>query len=124
MAMENKGNLQCNNVFHLEDSIIMYSIYSSDILEKLINSLHEMCNTTTWNEIFFTCNLNNWFQWYLSQDGVGHNSLLYLRTLREKYVKMYEKFIVQLYMYAKQQEFYRRVIYLFQLCYHQNCKKF
>ena len=41
---------------------------------------------------------------YLSQDWVGHydiNSLLYFRTLREKYVKMYEKFIVQLEMYAK-----------------------
>ena len=29
------------------------------------------------------------------------NTLLYLRTLREKYVKMYEEFIMQLCIYAK-----------------------
>ena len=48
--------------------------------------------------------INHWFHWYLSQDGVGHyaiNSLLYLRTLREKYVKMYEKLISKLQMYAR-----------------------
>ena len=36
--------------------------------------------------------------------GVGHyaiNSLLYLTTAREKYVKIYERFINQLKMYAK-----------------------
>ena len=47
--------------------------------------------------------LNNWYQWYLSKDGVEHyaiNSLLYITTLREKYVKIYEHFINQLNMYA------------------------
>ena len=29
------------------------------------------------------------------------NSLLYLRNLREKYVKLYEEFILQLWLYAK-----------------------
>ena len=58
-----------------------------------------MHNTTTWNENLFIGKLNNWFQWYLSQDGVGSyaiNTLLYLRMLREKYIKMYEMFISQL----------------------------
>ena len=52
----------------------------------------------------FASKLNHLYHWYLSKDGVGHyaiNSLLYLTTLREKYVKMYEKFISQLKMYAK-----------------------
>ena len=42
--------------------------------------------------------------WYLTMDANGHyaiNSLLYVRMLREKYVKKYEEFINQLHMYAK-----------------------
>ena len=35
MALEDKVKLQCNKVFHLEDSIIMYSIYNLDTLEKI-----------------------------------------------------------------------------------------
>ena len=34
VAMENKGNSEWNRVFHLEDSMVMYGIYSSDILEQ------------------------------------------------------------------------------------------
>ena len=62
-----------------------------------------MHNTTIWNKKIFAGKLNHWFHWYLSKDGTGHyaiNSLLYLTTLREKYVKMYEKFISQVWMYA------------------------
>ena len=58
----------------------------------------------TFNEKLFAGKFLEWFQWYLSKDGVGHyatNSLLFLTTVREKYVKMYERFINQLKMYAK-----------------------
>ena len=63
-----------------------------------------MHNHTTWNEKLFAGNILQWFQWYLSKDGVGHyatKSLLFLTTAREKYVKMYKKFINELKMYAK-----------------------
>ena len=62
-----------------------------------------MHNITTWNEKLFVGKLSNWYQWYLSKDGVSHyaiNSLLYITTMREKYVRMYEKFISQLQMYV------------------------
>ena len=48
-------------------------------------------------------NLNKWYQWYLSKDRAVHyaiNSILYITTVREKYVKMYENFLSQLKMYA------------------------
>ena len=41
---------------------------------------------------------------FINKYGVHHyaiNSLLYLRTLREKYVKRYEEFTMQLHMYVK-----------------------
>ena len=30
-AMENKVDLQCNKIFHLKDSMVLYGIYNSDI---------------------------------------------------------------------------------------------
>ena len=61
MAMEDKVNLQQNKLFHLEDSMIMYSICNSDTLEKLINTVHKMHNTITWNKKIFAGKLNQWF---------------------------------------------------------------
>ena len=101
-------------IFHLEDSIVMYGIYNSDTLETLIITVHKMHNTTTWNEKIFASKLNYWYHWYLSKDKVGRyaiNSLLYLTTLREKYVKMYENCLyvelyvkIELYVSSRQQE--------------------
>ena len=44
--MENKVNLERNKISHLEDSVVMHSIYNSDTLEKLINTVHKMHNRT------------------------------------------------------------------------------
>ena len=101
MAMENKVNLQCNNIFHLDDSMEMYSIYNSDTLKNLVNTVHNMHNRTTWNKKLFTGKVNHW---YLSRDQIDHyaiNSLLSLTTTGEKYVKMYKRFISHLQVYVK-----------------------
>ena len=84
--------------------MVMYSIYNSEALEKLIDTLHKMHNTTTPNEKLFASTLSSWFAWYLTKDGINHYaiySLLYLRTLRGKYFQMYKEFNSQLCMYAK-----------------------
>ena len=51
-AIENKVDLQCNKIFHLEDSMVMYGVYNSDTLEDLIDTVHKLHNRTTWNEKF------------------------------------------------------------------------
>ena len=82
----------------------MYGIYNSDTLETLIDTVHRLHNQTTWNEKLFAGKIDDWCHWYLSENGVGHyaiNLLLFLTTAREKYVKMYERFINQLKVYAK-----------------------
>ena len=102
--MESKVDLQQNKIFHLKDSMIMYGIYNSDTLEQLIQTVYRMYNMTTWNEKLFAGKFHAWFQWYLSKDGVGQyaiNSLLFLRMIKEKYIRMYEQFIDQLKMYAR-----------------------
>ena len=63
-------------------------------LEKLTNMVHKMHNKTTWNEKLFASKLDHW---YLLKDGVGHytlNSLLYITTVREKYIRTYESLSV------------------------------
>ena len=103
-AMKNKVDIQCDKIFHLEDSMVMYGIYNSDTLEDLIDTVHRLHNQTTWNERLFAGQIKDWYHWYLSSKGVNHyamNSLLFLTTSREKYVKMYERFINQLREYSQ-----------------------
>ena len=94
--MERKADVQHNKIFHLEDTMIIYDIYNSDTLAQLIETVHRMHNTTFWHERTFVGIINQWFELYLHCNGVGHyatNSVLFLTTIREKYVKVYERFL-------------------------------
>ena len=65
---------------------------------------------------FFVGKLNDCYQCYLTKEGVQHyaiNSLLYITTMREKCVRMYEKFISQLWMYANAIRVLLKVIFQF-----------
>ena len=46
-VMQEKANLQCNRVYHLEDTMIMYGKYNSDTLMDLIDTVHHMQNLTS-----------------------------------------------------------------------------
>ena len=84
--------------------MVMYCVNNAETLENLINTVHHIHNTTTPNEKLFAGELCTAFTWYVNKQGGHHyaiNSLLYLHTLKEKYVKMYEDFKLQLCMYAK-----------------------
>ena len=97
-AMARKADIQHNKIFHLEDTVIMYGIYNSNTLAQLIETVHRMHNTTSWYERTFVEKINQWFELYLHQYGVSHyaiNSVLFLTTIREKYVKMFERFLEQ-----------------------------
>ena len=62
MAMENQVNLEQIKISHLEDLMVMYGIYNSDTLEKLINTVYKIHNTTTWNERLFVVKSDYWYQ--------------------------------------------------------------
>ena len=53
--------------------MVMYGIYNSETLEKLINTVH---NTTTPNEKLFTSMLNSWYTWYLTENGVHNYAII------------------------------------------------
>ena len=98
-VMNKKTDIQHNRIHHLEDTMIMYGVYNSDTLTDLIDTVHRMQNFTTWNEKTFAGKLHDWMEIYSQDEGMHNyaiNSVLFLTTVREKYVKMYERFIEEL----------------------------
>ena len=84
--------------------MVMYAVYNSDTLEDLMDTVHKLYNRTTWNEKLFSGQINNWYKYYSSSTAIQHyaiNSLLFLTMVREKYVKMYERFLNQLRQYSQ-----------------------
>ena len=124
--MNKRSNIQCNQIHHLEDSMIMYGVYNSDTLKDLIDALHRMQNFTTWNEKTFAGKLHNWMELYSWDKGftLCHNSILFLTTVWEKYVRMYKRFIEELKLYSRASEFYQKAIYPFHCYLHPNWKRF
>ena len=83
--------------------MIMYGVYNVDTLEKLIQMVHKMNNRSVWYERLYAGQVNKWFELYLASQGANYyaiHSLLYLRTIQEKYIKMYERFVNQLKEYS------------------------
>ena len=77
----------------------MYDIYNVDTLEKLIQMVHKMNTKSVWFERLYAGHVNKWFEMYSSSKGANYyaiHSLLYLRTIQEKYIKMYKRFVNQL----------------------------
>ena len=53
-AMNNKANIQCNKLIKLDDTMLMYGMYSVEMLEKLIKTVHQIHNTTSSHEKLFS----------------------------------------------------------------------
>ena len=84
--------------------MIMYGVYNSHTLKDLVDMVHRMQNFTTWHEKTFAGKLHDWMEIYSQDEGMCNyaiNSLLFLTTIREKYVKMYERFIEELKLYPR-----------------------
>ena len=86
--------------------MIMYGKYSSATLMELVNMVHQMQNVTSWKEKIFVSEMNNWLKCKLedihSEFDYSMDAALFLTTIKEKYVRMYEKFINELRSYSRQ----------------------
>ena len=71
----------------------------------LIETVHKMHNVTTWKEKIFAGTMHKWLKDELTNSSIEFSysidSMLFLTTIKEKYVRMYEKFIVELKSYSK-----------------------
>ena len=100
-----RQNIEYNRIYHLEDTMIMYSKYNSDTLTNLIDVVHRMHNLTSLKEKLCVGKVNEWLKQQLTCFNDEHSylitTLLFLRTCNEKYVRVYERFINELKSYSK-----------------------
>ena len=100
-----RQNIEHNRIYHLEDSMIRYGKYNSDTLTNLFDMVHRMHNLTSLKERLFVGRVSEWLKQQLTCYNDEHSysitTLLFLRTLNEKYVRMYERFINELKSYSK-----------------------
>ena len=64
--------------------MIMYSVYNSDTLKDVIDTVHRMQNFTTWNEKTFAGKLHDRIELYSRGEGIRNyaiNSILFLTTV-------------------------------------------
>ena len=103
--MENKATIQCNKLMQLENSMLMYGIYNMETLEKLITTVHNIHNTTSSHERLFarlqgSLTLKSLYAYSLGLHCYSINSLLYFRTIQDKYIALYRELITQLWIYT------------------------
>ena len=71
----------------------------------IIDTVHHMQNLTTWKEKMFVGKMTNWVKKELAKSknefAYSVDTILFLTTVREKYVKMGERFIAELKSYSK-----------------------
>ena len=83
----------------------MYGKYNLDTIMDLIDPAHHMQNLTTWKEKMFLGKMTDWVKKELAKSkneyAYSVDTILFLTTVREKYVKMYERFIAELKSYSK-----------------------
>ena len=100
-----KTTLQHNKLIQLENSMLMYGIFNAETLEKLINTVCNTHNTTSFHKKLFagqqrSLTLKSLYANVLGLKHYSINTLLYLRTVQDKYVSLYKELITQLYIYA------------------------
>ena len=65
--------------------------------------VHKMNIMSVWYERLYAGHVYKWFEMYSASQVANYyaiHSLLYLRTIQEKYIKMYETFVNQLKEYS------------------------
>ena len=69
--MDDKANIQCNKLMKLENSVLMYGVYNSETLEKLINTVHGIHNTTSSHEKLFAGEHSPSIFWTFNAHSLG-----------------------------------------------------
>ena len=97
--------MQHNRVHHLEDTVTMYGKHYSDTLMDLIETVHKMHSITTWKDKIFIGTIHKSLKDQLinskNEFSYAIDSMLFLTTNKEKYVRMYKRFTVELKSYSK-----------------------
>ena len=105
--MSIQTDIQRNKLMHLENTLVMYGVYNAETLDRLAKTVHAVHSRETFYYSLFTGRTSAAYEYYSQMHekwGKQHyaiNSMLYLRTIKDKYIEIYNKFISQLHIYAK-----------------------
>ena len=104
-SMDSKTTIQDEKLMQLENSMLIYSVCNTETLEKLINTVQHIHNTTSSHEKLFAGqqSLLTLRSLYVNALGLQHysiNSVLYLRTVQDKYIAFYKELITLLCIYV------------------------
>ena len=104
-AMNDQVNIQHNKLMKLDDTMLMYGIYNVEMLDKLINTVHEIHNANSSHETLFAGEHNPLLFRMLYTDALGihqyaTNSLLFLRIIQDKNISLYRELITHLCTYV------------------------
>ena len=115
-TMSIKTDIQRNKLMHLENTLVMYGIYNTETLENLVKTVHSLHSTQTLYESLFIGKTSAAYKSYLQMHGshsIQHyavNSMLYLRTIKDKYIEITMN-LFQNYAYTlRQSEFWLKFI--------------
>ena len=104
IAMNSEAKFQHNKLLKLDNTMLMYGIYNTETLEKLINTVKELHNVTSWHEKLFVGEHNPALFRILYMNALGvqqyaFNSLLFLKIVQDKYISLYKELVTQLKSY-------------------------
>ena len=100
--MSSKVDIQRNKLIHIENTLVVYGVYNAETLEKFIKTVHTLHSRQCMYEKLFVGQITKVYEYYSQihgDCGIQHyaiNSMLYLRTIKDKYIEFYNEFISQL----------------------------
>ena len=103
--MSNQASIQHNKLMKLDNTMLMYGIYNTETLERLINTMQDIHNVTSSHEKLFAGEYIPALFRMLYTDTLGIQqyaiySLLFLRIIQDKYIFLYRELITQLHTYV------------------------
>ena len=107
----------------------MYRVYNAETLEKLVNTAHALHSQQSLVEDLFAGQKVAAYEIYSKMQNacsIQHyvmNELLYLHTIEEQYIAVYNEFITQLCIYTKAIRILAKGYCQFLLKPHINCRK-
>ena len=106
-AMSISSDAQRNKLVHLENSLIMYGFYNAETLEKLVKTAHTLHSRQSLIENLFAGQTASAYAIYSQMQNAcsfqhyATSALLYVCTIKEKYIAVYNELITQLWIYTK-----------------------
>ena len=95
---------------HLENTLVMYGVYNAETLEGLVKTVHALHSRQTLYEILFKAKTSAAYEYSQihSKWSIQHyavNSMLYLTTIKDKYIEIYNELFHSYTYTPRQSEF-------------------